>query len=122
MVKFFLDSAPNHTKIYYKAFGYTDPSECLSEISDSIAVDIHHIDARGIGGSSDADCIENLMALTRDEHNEYGDIRELKALLYSIHRKRLLIAGVDFNLSKINAQIAKYKPYLPEEYQDLLVI
>ena len=33
------------------------------------AVDIHHLDARGMGGSKNKDYIENLMGLCRDCHN-----------------------------------------------------
>ncbi len=34
------------------------------------AVDIHHLDSRGMGGSKVKDYIENLMGLCRDCHNQ----------------------------------------------------
>ena len=43
------------------------------EVCGSRAVDIHHIHRRGMGGSTDADKIENLMAVCRTCHIEYGD-------------------------------------------------
>ena len=45
------------------------PCECCSKP----AVDIHHISARGMGGSNIRDTIENLMALCRLCHEKYGD-------------------------------------------------
>ena len=50
--------------------GY-DPTDFIPcEVCQSKAVDIHHIEARGMGGSKHADTIENLMALCRACHNE----------------------------------------------------
>lgn len=51
------------------------------------AVDINHIDARGMGGnpSGDKDAIENLMAMCRDSHHRYGDNKNYKELLKKIH-------------------------------------
>ena len=34
------------------------------------AVDIHHLESRGMGGSKNKDYIENLMGLCRDCHNK----------------------------------------------------
>lgn len=75
-----------HVKIYYKHFGYalTDVIQC--EICTDVAVDIHHIEARGMGGkNSEADKIENLMALCRKHHDEYGDVKDMKPYLQDIH-------------------------------------
>lgn len=79
-----------HTKIYFDYFGIDyDPvsgwHNCVSEISGLPAIDIHHIEARGMGGSKKADRIDNLMALTRDEHEKYGDKTEYKEYLQEIH-------------------------------------
>lgn len=67
-----------HTKVYFDFFDIEyDPisgwHNCKSEISSKPADDIHHINSRGMGGSKDKDNIENLMALTREEHEKYGD-------------------------------------------------
>ena len=79
-----------HTKLYFDFFNVDyDPvsgwHDCVSEISGEPAIDIHHIDSRGMGGSKNADRIENLMALTREEHNKYGDKKQYKAFLQRAH-------------------------------------
>lgn len=76
-----------HTKIYMKYFGYDVSDFIPSEISGERAVDIHHIDCRGRGGSKEKDNIENLMALTRKEHEMYGDKKEFKEFLKNVHKR-----------------------------------
>lgn len=68
-----------------KYFGYGIDDIIPSEISGLPANDIHHINRRGMGGSNNKDNIENLMALTREEHIEYGDKKKYKELLREIH-------------------------------------
>ena len=79
-----------HTKIYFDFFNVDyDPvscwHDCVSEISGEPAIDIHHIDSRGMGGSKNANRIENLMALTREEHELYGDKKQHLEYLKQIH-------------------------------------
>ena len=52
-------------------FFYLDESDYIGcEMNcGTEAVDIHHIQARGMGGSKFMDYIENLIALCRDCHN-----------------------------------------------------
>ena len=98
----------NHTKIYLESFGYDIGISDIfvpSEISEERSVDIHHIIGRGKGGD---DRIENLMALTRQEHIGYGDKKEYMALLFKIHLKRLEIANIPFDKEWITRQIQKY--------------
>ena len=40
-----------YKKNYLKYFNYKENDQVISEITGSIAHDIHHIDARGMGGS-----------------------------------------------------------------------
>ena len=40
-----------HTKVYLKHFGFDSSDFIPCETCGSKAVDIHHIDARGMGGS-----------------------------------------------------------------------
>jgi len=94
-----------------RAFGYDIPEDFLSEISGERAVDIHHITARGKGSSKELDRIENLMALTRKEHEDYGDIRAFKSYLYRIHQRQLELNGIDYDSNWINKQIQKYEIY-----------
>ena len=79
----------NHIAVYLNHFGYYDQSEIVCECCGKPAVDIHHIDARGMGGSNDADKITNLMALCRECHDKYGDVRHMKQYLRECHKKAL---------------------------------
>lgn len=79
----------NHTKIYMKYCGYVMDDFIPCEICGNRAVDIHHINARGMGGSKDMDTIGNLMAVCRSCHIEYGDKKDKLDYLISIHEKHL---------------------------------
>ena len=76
-----------HTKVYYKYFGYDIASYVPCEICGNEAVDLHHIDARGMGGNpkGDKEVIENYMALCRLDHDKYGDKAQYKDYLKEIH-------------------------------------
>jgi 5-methylcytosine-specific restriction endonuclease McrA len=79
----------NHTKVYFKAFGYDTNSWIGCEVCGATAVDIHHIESRGMGGSKTADTIDNLMALCRECHVEFGDKKHYKELLVATHAMRM---------------------------------
>jgi 5-methylcytosine-specific restriction endonuclease McrA len=79
----------NHTKVYFKAFGYDTTDFIPCEVCRATAVDIHHIESRGMGGSKTADTIENLMALCRECHVEFGDKKHYKELLVATHAMRM---------------------------------
>ena len=74
---------------YFNHFGYDISSFIPCEVCGKVAVDIHHIEARGIGGSKEADNIENLMALCREDHLKYGDKKQYKDFLKCKHAERL---------------------------------
>ena len=78
-----------HTKIYLEFFNYGIEDFIPCEICASKGVDIHHIDARGMGGSKSKDVIENLMCLCRQCHSTFGDIKHHKEYLIKIHSKHL---------------------------------
>ena len=65
--------------------GYDISDFMPCEVCNQPAVDIHHIDARGMGGSMLKDILENLMALCRACHDAYGDIKEFIDYLTKIH-------------------------------------
>lgn len=69
-------------------FGFTTGDFIPSEISGRPAADIHHIKSRGMGGdpTGKRDVIENLMALTREEHDRYGDKAQYVDWLKDVHR------------------------------------
>lgn len=79
-----------YQKEYLKGSGFKNVDWIPCEICEKTAVDIHHINARGMGGNpnKDKDVFENLMALCRTCHVEYGDIKEFKEMLNTIHKIR----------------------------------
>lgn len=79
----------NHTKIYLKYFGYDVNSFIPCEMCGMKAQDIHHIEARGMGGSKHADTIENLMALCRQCHIDFGDKKQHKEMLKVVHKVKM---------------------------------
>ncbi len=76
-----------YTKLYYNFFGYTiDPGFFVPcELTGQKAVDIHHISCGGMGGTDQEDTIENLMALTRDCHQIFGDKKQFNDILLEAH-------------------------------------
>lgn len=68
-------------------FGYTIADFIPCEFCGQRAVDINHINARGIGGDpqSKKDVIENLMGTCRKHHVEYGDKKDLKPRIIELH-------------------------------------
>ena len=101
----------NHTKIYFNALGYDETSFVWSELSNKKAADIHHIDCKGMGGDPNGskDRIEELQALTREEHEYYGDKTHYKAFLYKKHMAFLNKMGVSFDVDYIFNKIAKFE-------------
>lgn len=78
-----------HTQIYLQGMGYKKTDFIPCEVCGSQAVDIHHIQARGMGGTNVKDTIENLMGLCRKCHIEYGDKKQHKEYLMSKHIENL---------------------------------
>ena len=83
-----------YTKLYYKAFGYGLQDFVACELCGAKAVDIHHIEARGMGGSKDKNDIGNIMALCRGCHLEYGDKKQHKEYLTERHFYFMKINGL----------------------------
>lgn len=76
----------NHKKVYLSHFNFDEGDFVPCEICGAEAVDIHHIDCRGMGGSKNKDNIENLMALCRKDHLFFGDKKQFKDYLTAIHQ------------------------------------
>ena len=66
-------------------FGYDVSDFIPCEVCGSQAQDIHHIECRGMGGTKQADTIQNLMAVCRDCHINFGDKKEHKEYLQDVH-------------------------------------
>ena len=78
-----------HTLTYFNHFGYDISDFIPCEVCGKVAVDIHHIEARGIGGTKLGDTIDNLMALCREDHIKYGDKKQYKDFLKCKHAERI---------------------------------
>jgi hypothetical protein len=95
-----------HTHLYLKECGYETTDFIPSELSYQRATDLHHIISRGKCGE---DRVENLIALTREEHLEFGDKKEYMYLLLSKHYDFLLKRGVKFSKVWFDEMFTKYK-------------
>lgn len=87
-----------HEKTYRAYFDLIPGDVILSEISGAVASEIHHLYPKSMGGRKTfthdgktypIECIENYIALTRDEHiashaNEYS-----KEELWNIHQQTM---------------------------------
>lgn len=105
-----------YKKIYADAFGYDvddHTSTVPSELSGNPAIDIHHIVDR-------SDRIENLMALTREEHQDFGEIKGFMYYLLKIHKRQLELHNIDFDEDWFLKWLDHYRPFaaeLEEEYE-----
>ena len=82
-----------HTRIYFDYFDLASDQTTfvVCELCGKKANDIHHIDARGMGGTKHKYTIQELMALCSDHHLEYGDIKKHKSFLKLMHLNFLKI-------------------------------
>lgn len=80
-----------YVKIYFDALGYDISDTYIpSEISTQPSNDLHHIVNR-------ENRIENLMAVTRKEHQKYGEIKSEMVFLLKTHRRFLRNRNVPFD-------------------------
>jgi hypothetical protein len=78
-----------HVKIYMDHFGYGIDDFIPCEVCGAKAVDIHHIEARGMGGSEEADHIDNLMAVCRGCHVMFGDKKQFMQTCKELHKRKM---------------------------------
>lgn len=78
-----------HTKIYFEYYDYGIEDFIPCEICGSKAVDIHHLEAKGMGGSKTKDYIENLMALCRKHHEQCHANKDYNNKAKEIHLTKL---------------------------------
>ena len=82
-----------HTRIYLEYFNFDELDYIPCEVCSSPAQDIHHIEARGMGGSKLKDNIENLQAVCRACHIRYGDKKQHKDMLVETHLNYMISYG-----------------------------
>ena len=75
-----------YVKLYMDFFGYGEDDFIPSEISGDRTADIHHIRARSQRMDLLND-ITNLIALTRKEHDKYGDKKQYIEFLQETHNQ-----------------------------------
>jgi 5-methylcytosine-specific restriction endonuclease McrA len=78
-----------HIVVYLDHFNYDTDDFIPCEVCGAKAVDIHHIKARGMGGSNTKDVIENLQALCRKCHLDFGDKKQWMDFLIDKHKNKL---------------------------------
>lgn len=106
-----VNGKPIYKAIYMAKFGYSDSDFVPSELSGKEGVDLHHIDCKGMGSSKNKDRVENLIALTREEHIEYGDKKQWMSYLYQKHMDFMLANGVKFDREWILGEIERYEDF-----------
>jgi 5-methylcytosine-specific restriction endonuclease McrA len=91
-----------HTKLYLAYFGFDQSDFIPCEICKAQAIDIHHIECRGMGGTKEPENINNLMAVCRDCHVKYGDKKEYKEFLKEVHndykQRRVTKEGIKYSI------------------------
>ena len=100
-----------HKKVYLDALNLKEGDFVECELTGGRATDIHHIECRGMGGTSNKhiDSIENLMALRRDVHDLYGDKTNFMAGLLVSHWNFLHKKGVEFDRERMREKIRRYE-------------
>ena len=70
-------------------FGYDKTDVIGCEMCGTKAVDIHHVEPKGMGGSKTKDYIENLIAVCRVCHEQCHDSKDWNETAKEMHVKRL---------------------------------
>jgi hypothetical protein len=84
-----------HTRVYLKEMGYGEQDFKICEICECAeAVDVHHIDPRGMGGNPDADVEGNLIGLCRGCHTLAEKGRITKEQCFKAHKFFKMKQGV----------------------------
>ena len=71
----------NTITAYLSFFEHINQNELRCEVCGVRNSNIYHIEDKG-----DKDCIENLVALCRKDHEKYGDKKIFKDWLRNVHR------------------------------------
>lgn len=91
-------SLPKHIQNWLEFFDLEPGDWVGSEISNVTCNDWHHIHEKGMGGRPkfffkdkwwDIDCVENIIAVTREEHNDCHSNVYTKEQLWDLHSKQM---------------------------------
>jgi predicted HNH restriction endonuclease len=86
----------HHVKVYMEAFGYGEQDFIPCEVCFRLfgrrtrAVDVHHIDPRGMGGSKLKDTPDNLIGVCRDCHDVCERYPTMRSVCRNIVERREL--------------------------------
>ena len=78
-----------HVKIYFDYFDIAEQDFVSCEMCGAKAVDIHHIEPKGMGGSKNKDFIANLIALCRSCHTKCHSDREFSSRTKQNHEFKM---------------------------------
>ena len=91
-----------YVKLYYDFFDYPISEDFMvpCEVCLRPAVEINHIDCRGMGGrpKNDMDFIENLMGTCRECHVEHGDNPVFRDMLIAMHFQFIALHRPDYKI------------------------
>ena len=77
-----------HVKIYMDYHDYVLDDVILCSACGTVAVDIHHLEGRKMGGSKNKDFIENLIALCRRCHIKAETDKNFNNQLKELNKKK----------------------------------
>lgn len=97
-----------YKKTYLGSFKYSEGDNIPCECCGGDAVDIHHILTRKRRRDLYND-INNLMAVCRECHDDYGDRNMYMSMLFKIHRKTMMINNIEVDDVWFDAIILKYE-------------
>lgn len=93
-----------HEKTYREFFDLAPDDYIFSEISSQLASEIHHLYPKSMGGRKTfthngkkypIECIENYIALTREEHELAHANHFTKEQLWDIHKEKMKVWRVN---------------------------
>ena len=83
------EAVKKHIKIYFEYYDYHETDFIPCEVCGKKSVDIHHLVAKGMGGSKTKDYIENLIAVCRSCHLKCHDSPVFNEKAKEIHKLNL---------------------------------
>lgn len=107
--------------LYLSFFGYDPPGDYIpSELTGDQVDDVHHIKADGMGGTKKKPTIENLMGLSRLEHDYFGDRTHFREFLEFAHKNfmetRTPLIETEYADNRVLLEFLNYR----RKYQQLL--